>query len=243
MDECVLKIHHVKYSFRSRFKQANGRAKHHLLCIIPVPNTLSFASLSNRCILASKILVEWYGGERMNPVRYWQSGRKEKGILLGLGGMVLIICLGVGFATVSRGNLHTAQVPSSLPHTGGNATTTSIPASAAGPTDVTPTVTPAKAAGSPKVNILTPAPTSTATPAPSSGINGNPWGYDFTPGNLIYNPPNTFCNYFTCVSGFGNGTGYVVQCVDLKYSKTGGKSGSCSQDRGAMQPLYSHEQK
>jgi hypothetical protein len=78
----------------------------------------------------------------------------------------------------------------------------------------------------------------TATPCASPC---NPWGYDFTPpGNLIYNPPLAFCSYFNCIANFSNGTGYVIECVDLTFSKSGGVSGSCSLDGGDYRPLYSH---
>ncbi len=82
---------------------------------------------------------------------------------------------------------------------------------------------------------------SVPTSTPATDVNGNPWGYDFNPGNLIYDPDSGFCNYFSCVSTFWQDTsGYVVECANGKYSHSGGVSGACSQDSGVSQILYSH---
>jgi hypothetical protein len=93
----------------------------------------------------------------------------------------------------------------------------------------------------------TPRPTPTPThpaPTPCPGINCNPWGYNFTPGNLIYNPPSNFCSYFTCIASFWESDdpddGYVVQCNDGNYSQSGGERGACSYHAGVSRPLYSH---
>lgn len=77
------------------------------------------------------------------------------------------------------------------------------------------------------------------TPA-VTGINGNPWGYNFDRGELIHNPPSDFCEYyFHCIPTFEDEGGYVVQCKDLQFSKSGGFPDSCSQDGGVKRPLYS----
>ena len=76
--------------------------------------------------------------------------------------------------------------------------------------------------------------------APPTGVNGNPWGYDFNPGNYIYSPNSGFCGYFSCISNFWNGNGYVEECNDGMYGKSGGIQGSCSHHGGNMRPLYSH---
>ncbi len=85
-----------------------------------------------------------------------------------------------------------------------------------------------------------PRPTPTTAPPQSSGVYGNPWGYDFNPGNPIYNPPSNFCSFFKCIGTFWGGTGYVVQCGDDTFSKAGGKQGVCSQHGGYKRTLYSH---
>jgi hypothetical protein len=69
----------------------------------------------------------------------------------------------------------------------------------------------------------------------------NPWGYDFcSPGDLIVSPPSNFCSYFRCIGNFWNGAGYVIQCRDGMFSKSGGRSGSCSYHGGNARALYSH---
>jgi len=83
----------------------------------------------------------------------------------------------------------------------------------------------------------TPRPTAT----PVTGVFGNPWGYNFKPGRLIYNPPADFCAYFDCIASFWVSTnGYVVQCSDLTFSHSGGRSGVCSHHGGYYRTLYSH---
>jgi hypothetical protein len=78
-------------------------------------------------------------------------------------------------------------------------------------------------------------------PAKTTGVNGNPWGYDFNAGSLIYNPNSGFCNYFTCVSTFWTKTsGYVVECGNGKYSHSGGVKDVCSRDGGVQATLYQH---
>jgi hypothetical protein len=76
------------------------------------------------------------------------------------------------------------------------------------------------------------------------GAPPNPWGYNFCGGNLIYNPPNpTFCSYFNCIASFWTedrpNDGYVIQCVDSRFSLSGGEAGSpCSSHGGPSRTLY-----
>ena len=89
-----------------------------------------------------------------------------------------------------------------------------------------------------------PAPTPSTAPPPPPVVNlcgapANPWNYNFCGGNLITAPATGFCSYFTCISSFATGTGYVVQCVDGKFSKSGGHTGVCSQHGGFSRNLYS----
>jgi hypothetical protein len=74
--------------------------------------------------------------------------------------------------------------------------------------------------------------------SPILGAYGNPWGYNFGGSSFIYNPPCTFCNYFPCIPSFWDGSGYVVQCTDDDFSKSGGIQGSCSYHGGNWRPLY-----
>lgn len=134
------------------------------------------------------------------------------------------------------------------------APSTSAPATATAVPTVTPTIRPTPRATpvpTPRPTIAavrrtpapTPRPTARPTPAPTSqpGVYGNPWGYNFTPGNFIYKPPAAFCSYFKCIASFWKNTnGYVMQCKDLMFSHSGGRSGSCSYHGGNYRPLYSH---
>ena len=68
----------------------------------------------------------------------------------------------------------------------------------------------------------------------------NPWGYNFVRGKLIKAPPVKFCNYFKCIPNFSKGKGYVVECRDAMYSKSGGLVGVCSGHKGYYLTLYAH---
>jgi hypothetical protein len=84
----------------------------------------------------------------------------------------------------------------------------------------------------------------TACPKPGDncGAPPNPWGYnfcDYYSGNTIANPPSNFCSYFTCLASFWTQTnGYVAECVDTKYSHSGGVQGACSSHGGEWRPLW-----
>jgi len=67
--------------------------------------------------------------------------------------------------------------------------------------------------------------------------NSNPYGFCFEVGSLIYNPPSDFCLYFDCIGNFWNGRGYVIQCQDGEFSKSGGIQGSCSYHGGNSRAL------
>jgi len=88
-----------------------------------------------------------------------------------------------------------------------------------------------------------PPPKPTSAPA-CQAVNNNPWCYNFSPGNLIYNPPSNFCDYFNCIPSFWGSddpdNGHVVECADTTYSQSGGESGACSYHGGVMRALYSH---
>jgi hypothetical protein len=80
----------------------------------------------------------------------------------------------------------------------------------------------------------------TTAAAPTCGAPANPWGYNFCGrGHHITRPPSTFCRYFHCIPSFWKQTsGYVMQCQDLQFSHSGGRSGSCSSHRGNKRALY-----
>jgi hypothetical protein len=81
------------------------------------------------------------------------------------------------------------------------------------------------------------------TPLPAAELCGapsNPWGYNFCGrGGYITAPPSDFCSYFGCIANFPNGVGYVIECADHMYSKSGGRQGSCSHHGGNNRVLYS----
>jgi hypothetical protein len=54
---------------------------------------------------------------------------------------------------------------------------------------------------------------------------------------VITAPPADFCTYFACIANFWNGRGYVMQCHDATFSKSGGISGSCSSHGGNSRAL------
>ncbi len=88
-----------------------------------------------------------------------------------------------------------------------------------------------------------PTPVPAAVPTLSAldkGVSSNPWGYDFSPGSFITAPPATFCSYFSCITGFWNGQGYVEECQDGTYTLAGGVGGDCDANGGDLRPLYYH---
>ncbi|SRR5581483_1373490 len=131
----------------------------------------------------------------------------------------------------------------------GALTPTQQPAAMPTPTPTqqpTPTPTPRPQPTPTPTPVPQPAAVPTQAPAPTqaptkTGIGGNPYGYDLNaPGNLIYNPPADLCTYISCIANYPNGTGYVVECQDAMFSKSGGRPGSCSKHGGDKQPLYAH---
>lgn len=179
---------------------------------------------------------------------------KHTGRNLGIGCGVLLIAL---FVCVLIGS-HTA---SSIPPTASSAPTATTRATLARHATQTPThatqtaLTPTATQGR-LVPTPTSAPTATPTAVPTqppapppsptvppapTGVNGNPWGYNFVFGNLIYTPPATFCDYFNCIASFWMSTnGYVDECADGTYSHSGGVRGDCSHHGGQQAILYSH---
>ena len=95
------------------------------------------------------------------------------------------------------------------------------------------------ACGSPAQTNPTDTASSTARSASTCGAPTNPWRFNFCGKGLpVDNPPNNFCSYFSCVSEFFKGGGYVVECTNGKYSLTGGTPEACAPDGGVMQTLY-----
>ncbi len=189
--------------------------------------------------------------------RFRQARRRTQ---WGLGCLTLLLIMSVCTCALASGGAMTttpssptaANNPSTSQATATSSTTT--PTKQAPPTlsAATPSPVPAQvptprptATPVPAVPQSTPTRAPTQPPAPTqqpTGVNGNPWGYNFTPGTLITNPPADFCSgqYFSCIPSFANGIGYVVECMDTLYSKSGGRSGSCSKHGGNKAILYAH---
>lgn len=109
-----------------------------------------------------------------------------------------------------------------------------------------PTASPTPAESSPTPPPTTQAPPPNPPPAPTTtkpktvnlcGAPSNPWNYNFCGGSTISNPPDDFCSFFECIDNFWNGRGYVIQCKDNMFSKSGGISGSCSYHGGYRRSL------
>jgi hypothetical protein len=108
----------------------------------------------------------------------------------------------------------------------------------------TPTPTPAPTP-KPTPTPVVVAPTAPPPPPPPPAANtcgapSNPWGYNFCAGNVIYAVPSDFCTYFPCIPSFWKSTnGYAEECVDGKFSHSGGRQGACSYHGGESRPLLS----
>ncbi len=168
----------------------------------------------------------------------WYKSRTKK-VKLSIGcGMILAVlllfsCIGTAVGSV---NLATQSTPSPTPP----AHQAAILMSPIVPTHPTPMLSPTPTSTPTPKPAIAPIHASQPTPTPCPGINCNPWGYNFSLGNFINSPPSAFCTYFSCITNFFKGHGYVVECKDGDYSKSGGVQGACSTHGGVMRPLYSH---
>ncbi|TMC76144.1 MAG: hypothetical protein E6J09_10550 [Chloroflexi bacterium] len=108
----------------------------------------------------------------------------------------------------------------------------------------TPTLSPALPVPPTPTLALVPTPTPTfasIAPAPvgnSCNAPVNPWGYNFCVGSLIWAPEVAFCTYFTCIPNFADGKGFVIQCADGMFSRTGSIAGSCAGHGGNRRALF-----
>ncbi len=162
-----------------------------------------------------------------------------------IGGGLLILCVCGGISVAMKGGTPTGATPTAQATPTDTPTAVAVLIATDTATD-TPTVIPSPSP-TPKptptqkpVIQSTPTPKPQPTPTHCVGVNNNPWCYDFSPGNYIYNPPSSFCSYFSCISTFWNGRGFVNECSDGSYSKSGGIRGDCSYHGGEERPLYSH---
>ena len=155
---------------------------------------------------------------------------------------VLVLSLGCSAENAAPGSqlLATGSAPASVIAP----TTATTPQS---PTNTLATFRPTVAPSITPSTIPTNAPTVAATTRPVTtapitnlcGAPSNPWNYNFCSGSFITSPPSNFCSYFKCIATFWSGRGYVMQCADGTFGKSGGISGSCSGHGGNRRALYS----
>lgn len=132
----------------------------------------------------------------------------------------------------------------SLPATGASAAILTASATAAPTASATPAATPAPTLKpvvtfAPKATVQ---PTQKPPPPPPAfnycGAPANPWHYNFCGGSVITAVPSSFCSYFPCIPSFWKSTnGYAEECVDGKYSHSGGRAGACSYHDGELRPV------
>ncbi|HVA21754.1 MAG TPA: hypothetical protein VNN74_06635 [Candidatus Micrarchaeia archaeon] len=76
------------------------------------------------------------------------------------------------------------------------------------------------------------------TVAGRCGAPPNPFHYTLCPrGRLILHPARAVCRYFRCIGAFWAGRGYMVECRDRTYSRSGGRRGACSDHHGEWRPV------
>lgn len=181
-------------------------------------------------------------------INTWMNQKPHRKWLVGCGGIIgalllCALCFNVGNAIVMTVGRTATATPTATPSLA-QTQSTAAPTQQATIPPARPTSPPAKPTPIPTAKpVPTQAPVPTPKPQPTqpTGVNGNPWGYDFTPGNLIYSPNPAFCDYFPCVSTFWSATnGYVVECGNGEYSHSGGVRGACSRDGSVARILYSH---
>ena len=199
--------------------------------------------------------------QQMPPVKPPKASKK-KIFAVGCGSLIaiLFLCSLCSVAFRSGNKSQTASVQTQSTHAALDAdhtptivapTATSTPSSTPTPTPtatLAPTPTPVQQNQPTPPPVQQPAPTqpppSTQPPAPTCNgatINGACYNTDPNGGTLVYSPPSTFCNYFTCVSSFWTATsGYVAECANAKYTHSGGVSGACSKDGGVIAAVYQH---
>ncbi|HEX5548015.1 MAG TPA: hypothetical protein VFX24_11440, partial [Ktedonobacterales bacterium] len=185
----------------------------------------------------------------------WQRYRglsRNIQVLIAVGAALTLLVCSCGSCSVFASALNSEQptaVSTATTHGVGQVAHKSNSPATATATRPLPTAT---ATPRPKLPTATPKPLPTSTPKPKpptatpkpscipGAVKCNPWGYNYSGGNLIYDPDPGICPspYFSCIKSFWKGNGYVVECHDGDLSKSGGIRGSCSHHRGEWRPLY-----
>ena len=202
------------------------------------PGQFRQISSTNRLITPSQSTTR--GG-----FKQWYHTR-SRSVKVGLWSVAVVaILMFVSIVGTAIGSSTPTTVPVASPISQAAAPTPTAPLATIPTTQPSPTQTRATPTPTVHPTVVTIKPTPIPpTPTPCPGVNCNPWGYNFTPGNLIYTPPSDFCAYFNCISSFYEpddpDNGYVVECSDGTYSQSGGERGACSYHGGVSRPLYSH---
>ena len=193
--------------------------------------------------------------KRRNPWQWYKSKGRSAKLGIGCGtllvALVLCVCSLAAYGSTLQAQKAVQPTPTTNNNIGGIATTATTPtplltrltATATMAPTSTPTAEPTPTAK--PTQKPTPKPQPTQPPKPKcQAVNNNPWCYNFNPGNLIYTPPNGFCNYFNCIASFYEADdpdgGHIVECSDGTYSQSGGERGACSYHGGVYRALYSH---
>lgn len=160
--------------------------------------------------------------------------RKGRG---GLSAALSILGLCIAFAVTGCGSVNNTGAPAAAEQ---QVATESIPTPDISTFD---SPSPADVTSAPATHAAAPAPVHTTAAAAKPSLCGapsNPFGYNFCErGGYIYSPASSVCSYFHCIANFYNGRGYMIECKDDTYSKSGGISGACSDHGGKQQPVYS----
>ena len=200
--------------------------------------------------------LDWWS--RLHPAPKWTIGCST--LLL-----VLLLCSSMAIAASATNSTMSSNTTNTMAHVKATATPVHVqkkqPVKKVAKIKTTPKSTvhqpqsTAKAQSNVSQPVVQPTqppvvPTPTSAPIPTvaptappanSAVNGNPWGYDFNPGAVIYSPDASFCTYFNCIKSFWRNTsGYVEECADYTYSHSGGRYGVCTDHGGPLRTLYSH---
>ncbi len=169
-----------------------------------------------------------------NPRRRWL-----RPTLISLAGLLTLCCLGtviIGLVAPDKTKSPVAVASSGSAHAADpvGAANPPLPTATVNPTPTTPTVHTSTTKAKP------PATKTTTKPAAPNlcGAPSNPYGYTFCGGSRITKPAAAICDYLECIANFWNGNGYVVECKDFTFSKSGGIQGVCSHHSGYLRDLY-----
>jgi hypothetical protein len=214
------------------------------LCIIIMPAIYLFLAIQYFLRTRRQTLGQTFGN-------WYRSKSGTSRVTIGIVSLIFILTF-AGFtaagASYHRTNAFLVLTPTVTPQqivqsNNPTATTSSQDSGTTVTVATTPTTIPAVTTtpkpSSVATRALQPTPKPTQPPA-CQAVNGNPWCYNFTPGNYITSPPSDFCAYFSCIASFWNGHDHIEECQDGEYSLSGGIQGSCSHHGGNLQPLYSH---